>query len=88
MEVPPETHGYRQFAGYKGGSSAGLRRLVHSLLTGNLANKGEVGTILLDIAAAYDEVVQSVIMAVAKVVSSDLHEDISRIFGCYHRMPS
>ena len=88
VEVAPETHGYRQFAGYKGGSSAGLRRLVQCLLTGNLAHAGEAGTVLLDIAAAFDEVVQSVIVAVAKVVSKDLHEDVCRIFGCYQRMRS
>jgi hypothetical protein len=58
------------------------------LLTGNLAHGGGAGTVLLEIAAAFDEVVQSIVVAVAKVVSKDLHEDVCRIFGCYQRMRS
>ena len=86
VEISPEVHGYGQFAGYKGGSSAGLRKLVHSLLTSRLATHGQAGTVVLDIAAAFDEVVQSLIVAITKVVSVDMHADVLQIFGCYSRM--
>ena len=49
----------RQFAGYKGASAHALRRLVHTLMMVALREQGRVCVVLLDIAAAFDEVVQS-----------------------------
>ena len=48
----------RQFAGYKGSSVHGMRRLMHILITQALATKGAVGVMLLDIVGAYDEVMR------------------------------
>ena len=51
------------FAAYKGASAVGLRRLLHTLLHVGL-NRGSVSVVFLDIAAAFDEVVRSVIQTV------------------------
>ena len=61
---------------------------MHCLLTSRLATHGRAGTVLLDIAAAFDEVVQSVISSNTKIVSPDMHADVLNIFGCYNRMRS
>ena len=61
---------------------------MHCLLTSRLATHGQAGTVLLDIAAAFDEVVQSVISSITKIVSPDMHADVLNIFGCYNRMRS
>ena len=60
----PEDFANRQFAPYKGASTVGLRRLLHTLLHVGL-NQGRASVVFLDIAAAFDEVVQSVTQTVA-----------------------
>ena len=62
--LSPKDFANRQFAAYKGASAVGLRRLLHTLLHVGL-NRGRASVVFLDIAAAFDEVVQSVIQTVA-----------------------
>ena len=54
--------GGRQFAGYRGGSAIGMRRLVMLMLTQAVAVHGRVAMVLLDVAATFDEVSQHAIL--------------------------
>ena len=65
--LSPEDWATRQFVVYKGANAVGLRRLLHTLVhVGH--NRGGASMVFLNIAAVFDEVVQTIIETVADML--------------------
>ena len=76
----------RQFAGYKGSSVHGMRRLMHMLITQALATKGAVGALLLDIVGAFDEVMRQSIKVVAQQGTPDVRDTVNGVLKLYEHL--
>ena len=75
-----------QFAGYKGSSVHGMRRLMHILITQALATKGAVGVMLLDIVGAYDEVISQSIKVMAAQGPPAVRDVVHRVLDMYESL--
>ena len=76
----------RQFAGYKGSSVHGMRRLMHMLITQALATKGAVGVLLLDIVGAFDEVMGQSITVMAQQGTPDVRDTVNGVLKLYEHL--
>ena len=82
--LTPRVYGGRQFAGCRGASAIGMMRFVQLILWGASRERQQVIPMLLDIAAAFDEVLQQGAIDVAGHLGRDIQDVVREFMEAYN----